>query len=68
MQMFLLDAGRNLTRKEVLAAWPENLPRPGAATLWKWLDRAVQNEMIAWAGTGRKNDPFRYWLPEDDAG
>jgi AAA domain len=68
LRMILLDAGRKLTRQEVLAAWPEDLPRPAAATLWKWLDRAVRNEMIACAGTGRKNDPFRYWLPGEEAG
>jgi hypothetical protein len=32
--------------------------------LWRWLDRAVQRSLVSCEGSGRKSDPFRYWLPE----
>jgi hypothetical protein len=35
--------------------------------LWKWLEHAVATQMLAREGTGRKTDPFRYWLPEREA-
>jgi uncharacterized protein (DUF1501 family) len=38
------------------------LTRPGGDT--GWLNRALASQWIAREGTGRKADPFRYWLPE----
>jgi hypothetical protein len=32
----------------------------------RWLDRAVSQRVLLREGTGRKNVPFRYWLPEDE--
>ncbi|GEM_PF-5840589 len=37
--------------------------KPNAATLWRWLSRAVTMGLILIEGTGRKADPLRYWLP-----
>jgi hypothetical protein len=32
--------------------------------LWKALDRARKRGHLAQEGSGRKSDPFRYYLPE----
>jgi hypothetical protein len=63
LRTVLEDARRKLTRREVLAAWPEDHARPDAATLWKWLERAVAAGLAARDGAGRKAAPYRYWLP-----
>jgi hypothetical protein len=34
------------------------------ALLWHWLDRAVATGLLLRDGTGRKSDPFRFWLQE----
>jgi hypothetical protein len=31
--------------------------------LWRWLQRAVGLGLVRQDGTGRRNAPFRYWLP-----
>ncbi len=61
--MVLEEAHHPLTRRELLDEWPEDFPKPAEQTLWKWLSRAVELGMAKTEGTGRKNDPFRYWLP-----
>jgi len=63
-RMVLEDASQKLTRQDILAEWPPDFARPDPATLWKWLNRAVETGMILREGAGRKSDPFRYWLPE----
>ena len=35
-------------------------------TLWRWLDRAVSQGLVCREGAGRKNDPYRYWLAEQE--
>ena len=65
--MVLEDAPQKLTRRDVLAEWPPDFDTPSPPALWRWLDRAVQGGQVAREGTGRKNDPFRYWLPEQEA-
>jgi hypothetical protein len=65
--LVLEDAPQKLTRLDILAEWPPDFPRPKRSTLWRWLDRAVANQQIACEGTGRKRDPFRYWLPQREA-
>jgi len=59
----LEEAREKLTRAELLAAWPEEHEPPAATTLWRWLDRALGLKLVQREGTGRKNDPHRYWLP-----
>ena len=58
---------RERTRREILADWPPDFDSPDKATLWKWLDRAVAQGLVCQEGNGRKNDPFRYWLPGQEA-
>jgi hypothetical protein len=57
------DAPHKLTRQAIQANWPDDFGRPGDTTLWRWLTRATAEGRIVAEGTGRKNDPFRYWLP-----
>jgi hypothetical protein len=58
----LAEAGQPLTRPQVLAGWPADWRRPAAATVWRWLDRAVADGKVVRAGTGGRRDPFRYAL------
>lgn len=67
LRLALDDAPRKLTRAEILADWPPDFDKPKRTTLWRWLDRAVDRGLLARDGTGRKSDPFRYWLPEREA-
>jgi hypothetical protein len=65
--MVLEDAPHPLTREQILQEWPGDFPRPGDVTLWRVLTQAVGRERIRTEGSGRKHDPFRYWLPEMEA-
>jgi hypothetical protein len=51
-----------LTRVQIREAWPAGMTRPHAATLWHWLDRAVELGLAERSGTGAKGNPFRYTL------
>jgi hypothetical protein len=64
VRQVLVDAGEPLTRGEVLAGWPPDARRPNARTLWRWLDHAVAARRLLRSGTGLKNDPFRYRVPD----
>jgi hypothetical protein len=66
-QMVLEDAPQKLTRGDILAEWPTDFDKPGATQLKLWLNRAVERGLISREGTGRKTDPFRYWLPATEA-
>jgi AAA domain len=63
LRQVLEDAGHRLTRKQVLANWPDDHPAPGKSHLANWLERAVAAGLAARDGAGRKRDPYRYWLP-----
>ncbi|MBI3410833.1 MAG: hypothetical protein HY040_21055 [Planctomycetes bacterium] len=64
LRMVLEDAPQKLTRFDILEEWPDDFDKPHPATLSEWLNRAAKADMIAREGTGRKNDPFRFWLPQ----
>jgi hypothetical protein len=66
LRMVLDDAPQKLTRQDILDEWPPDFPKPAPATLWKRLTHAVQTNLILTEGTGRKADPFRYWLPTSE--
>jgi hypothetical protein len=53
LRLILEDAPQKLTRRDILAEWPEHFDKPHSATLWKWLEHAVANQMIAREGRGR---------------
>jgi AAA domain-containing protein len=59
----LQDADHKLTKRAIREQWPEDYERPSVTTLWRWLDRAVADGRVSKAGTGRRRDPFVYWLP-----
>jgi hypothetical protein len=62
--LFVLeDAVEKLTRQEILEQWPSDFVKPDQATVWRCLQRAVADGRVRQEGTGRKTDPFRYWLP-----
>jgi hypothetical protein len=59
----LTDTWQRLTRRELLEEWPDDHPTPGRTQLADWLERAVAAGCVARQGTGRRKDPYRYWLP-----
>jgi hypothetical protein len=59
----LSRASAPLTGQEILSAWPlEGVPRPHRATLWRWLDRALELGLAQRSGAGTKSQPHRYTL------
>lgn len=63
----LEEATRKLTRRDILDEWPPDFQKPGITALTAWLKRAAGVGMVACEGSGKKRDPFRYWLPEREA-
>lgn len=62
LRMVLEDAPRKLTRNAILEDWPDDFPKPHEGTLARWLRSAVSAKLAQSEGTGRKADPYRYWL------
>ncbi len=67
LRTVLLGAAGKLTRQEILQDWPAVEVKPDEKTLWRWLERAVAEGQVLRTGTGRRDSPFRYWLPEAEA-
>jgi hypothetical protein len=65
LESLLRQAERKLTRADILAGWPAE-ERPGAATLYRWLRRAVEKGLLRQDGRGQHHEPFRYWLAENE--
>jgi hypothetical protein len=65
LRLVLEEARRTLTRREVRDEWPEDYPKPGLTILWRWLERAVADGLVL--RSGRRREPFRYWLPGREA-
>jgi hypothetical protein len=67
LRLVLEGADRKLTRQEILDGWlPDFLPAPDGGTLCRWLLRAAEQGQVCREGSGRRNDPFRYWLAEQE--
>jgi hypothetical protein len=64
LRMVLDEARKKMTRRDMLKLWPPDFPKPSDGTVWRWLDRAVELGHISRQGTGRRNEPFEYWMPE----
>jgi hypothetical protein len=64
--LVLASAAAPLTRQEIRDAWPPGMTKPHDATLWRWLDRAVELGLAERSGRGTKSEPYRYGgaLPE----
>lgn len=67
LRTILEDAEHKLTRAHILEDWPDDFPKPCSSALYKWLTRAVADNLLKQDGTGRKCHPFRYWLPYVEA-
>lgn len=67
LRMVLEDAPDKRSRKQLLEDWPADFTRPQELTLWRWLQRAINLGLVLQEGSGRKNDPFRFWLPNQEA-
>jgi hypothetical protein len=65
LEGLLRQTDRKLSREEILTAWPAE-ERPDAGTVYRWLRRAVQEGRLRQDGLGKRKDPFRYWLPENE--
>jgi hypothetical protein len=63
----LAATGGKLTRRQLLDAWPAGRPAPHPVMLWRALAAAVRIGRLEQEGTGRRRDPFRYFLPGLDA-
>jgi hypothetical protein len=63
LRMVMEDAPQKLTRLDILDEWPSDFPKPCLNQLKKWLNTAIAASLINVEGTGRKADPFRYWVP-----
>jgi hypothetical protein len=67
IRLILADAPQKLTRQDIIQEWPPEVDQPAATTIWRWLDRAVEQGLVLCEGKGSRSDPFRYWLPEQEA-
>jgi hypothetical protein len=63
LQGLFASAERPLTRRELLQRWPDPILKPARPTLWKWLDRVVQDGRVERTGLGSRREPYRYKLP-----
>jgi hypothetical protein len=58
--LVLSDAAMPLTRQEIRDAWEPGVPKPHDATLWRWLDKAVELGLAERSGRGTRKEPYRY--------
>jgi hypothetical protein len=63
LEFVLAEAPAPLTRAQIRDRWGDDPPRPPMRTLWSWLNTTCAENLVARSGTGRANDPFKYWLP-----
>jgi hypothetical protein len=63
VRLILGTAPQKLTRQDVLGEWPADREPPNPVSLWRLLEKAVDQGLVRREGTGHKSDPFRYWQP-----
>jgi hypothetical protein len=56
----VINAGSPLTRQQIRALWPPGMTKPHDATLWRWLERAVELGLAERIGRGTKAEPYRF--------
>jgi hypothetical protein len=66
LKAILANRRQAATHQELLIDWPADRPRPGAVTLYEWLNRAFEKNLVRRFGNGRTKDPYRYRLPNED--
>jgi hypothetical protein len=54
------------THQELLMDWPPDHDKPAACVLYEWLSRATDEKLVRRSGSGRKTDPYRFRLPNQD--
>jgi hypothetical protein len=64
LRIVLEDAPTKFRRQDILDNWPPDYVTPSKVTLWRWLDRAVDEGLIKREGAGRCHSPYRYYLAE----
>jgi hypothetical protein len=64
LRRLLEPATEKMTRRALWDAWPTSEPPVDETTLWRWLEQAAEAGLLCRDGTGRRNDPYRFWLPE----
>jgi hypothetical protein len=64
---YFASAPDKLTRSELRKLLPSGKGTPSDHTLWRWLERAVAENLLRRDGTGHKKSPFRYWTPGREA-
>jgi AAA domain-containing protein len=60
VELVLSATATPMTRSEIRRAWLPGLTPPHDATLWRWLDRAVELGLACRTGKGTKTEPYRY--------
>ncbi len=66
LRALLTAAKGRLTRREVLALWPEDAAARSEATVRRCLEEAAARGWVRRAGAGTNESPFRYSLPEKE--
>lgn len=54
------------THHEILLDWPVGPDKPSATQLYLWLNRAWETRRLRRQGQGRKSNPYRYRLEDED--
>ena len=66
LQAILAKRKTASTHHELLMDWPTDHERPSAAMLYNWLNRAFEEKRLHRQGNGRKDNPYRYRLENED--
>ena len=64
IRLVLAEAPQKLTRQDILMEWPDDFDRPAALSVWRVLEKAVEQGLVLREGSGKKSDPYRYWMAE----
>lgn len=62
LRAILAAAPQPLSRDQLLSAWPAAFVKPSAVTLYRWLEKDVQQGVLKRAGRGTRAEGFRYSL------
>jgi hypothetical protein len=68
IRLVLSARGAPQTAAEILRSWPAAAAPPSRATLYRWLARAVERQLVRCEATNRRNAPYRYGLAEGAEG
>jgi AAA domain len=66
LRAILAQREKAATHNELLMDWPADQERPSPSLLYQWLNRAFEEKLVRRQGAGRKDDPYRYRLPNED--